>query len=435
MNKNMPGELGEWLSYLDQINPNRIELGLGRVLAVLKQLDLDFGKAVIIEVAGTNGKGSSCALLDATLRAAGYSSCLYTSPHLHRFNERIVINGQQASDDQLCEAFAAVEAARGELFLTYFEFTTLAAFYLFAKNSPDFLVLEIGLGGRLDAVNALNADIALITSIGLDHVRILGSTLEQIAFEKGGIIKPGALAVVASCSAGPAAVFTRLCQERGVRLYLQGRDFSAQKQEDGALHFSFGLTDTRLPPSRVPEVCVPAVICVLRLIEQKGFVIPDLALCAALLATALPGRGQLVARSPDIYLDVGHNPQAAQLLAERLAKRRPEGRRLVVIGMLRDKDVEGVLSLLINCFDDFYLCSLPGERGERAQRLQQALIARGRQLEMLHCYADPAQACAAALAGAEPSDEIVVCGSFVTVAAADDYLRSQLGQRYLADPV
>ena len=134
MNKNMPGELGEWLSYLDQINPNRIELGLGRVLAVLKQLDLDFGKAVIIEVAGTNGKGSSCALLDATLRAAGYSSCLYTSPHLHRFNERIVINGQQASDDQLCEAFAAVEAARGELFLTYFEFTTLAAFYLFAKN-------------------------------------------------------------------------------------------------------------------------------------------------------------------------------------------------------------------------------------------------------------------------------------------------------------
>lgn len=433
MSAQAPGELQQRLSFLEQLNPNRIELGLDRVRAVLERLALDFGQAVIIEAAGTNGKGSTCALIDAALRAAGYTSCLYTSPHLHRFNERVVINGREAGDEALCEAFDAVKAAAGEIFLTYFEYATLAAFYLFAKAKPDALVLEIGLGGRLDAVNVLDADIAVITSIGLDHVHILGHTEAEIAAEKAGIIKPHAQVVCGLMSGSAQAVIAAKAQEQGAELWLEGRDFAGAPASD-AQGFVMQFTNAdlqsefngTLPHPLVPEICVPAAVMTLQLLRRRGMNIPRAALEQALRTAVLPGRMQLLSRQPDIYLDVAHNEPAARHLAQVLqARKLPAGaRRLGVIGMLRDKDVESVLALLSPLFSHFYLCSLPGERGERAERLKQALLAAGTAAEAVTSFDTAAEALQAARAEAADIDEIVVCGSFVTVGLADEALKN-----------
>ncbi|MBU3826761.1 MAG: bifunctional folylpolyglutamate synthase/dihydrofolate synthase [Candidatus Anaerobiospirillum merdipullorum] len=418
-------ELKDWLAYLEALNPDHMELGLDRVQSVLARMHLDFSSTFIIEVAGTNGKGSSCALLDAALRAGGYSCGLYTSPHLHRFNERVRINGREATDAALCEGFAAVFAAKEEIGLTYFEFTTLCAFYLFAKAKVRCMVLEIGLGGRLDAVNVLDAKIALITSIGLDHVHILGHSIAQIAREKAGIIKPHAQVVAAQLSAEAQAVLINKAASCDASLYLQGRDFTATQDKTG-FDYRFGAEPTiSYGPSLVPAICVPAVLTVLHLMQAQGFVLPHAALEQALATAVLPGRMQLRSRHPDIYLDVGHNVQAAEHLCAQLKSRPlpPGARRVAVIGMLKDKDIEGVLHLLAPQFDAFYLSTLPGGRGENAQRLQQALSTEVSS-DKLHSFASVAAALQQARQDVQDQDEIVVCGSFVTVAAADSALEA-----------
>ncbi|MBO8416537.1 MAG: bifunctional folylpolyglutamate synthase/dihydrofolate synthase [Proteobacteria bacterium] len=430
------GELGDWLSYLENINPNRIELGLDRVRAVLKRLNLDFSRTKVIEVAGTNGKGSSGALIDAALRAAGLKSCLYTSPHLHRFNERVVINGRQASDEELAEAFAAVYARREGVELTYFEYTTLAAFYLFAKAQPDVLVLEIGLGGRLDAVNVLDADIALIASIGLDHVRILGHTIEEIAHEKAGIIKPHCKVVTGLLDPAARAVVKAEAKKQQAQIYCEGEDFSAcstdgtvfAEGQTGPFDLKMGETVifSALPYPKIPMICAPSALMVIYLLRRAGLNIPDAAVTKALTSAALPGRMQLVSTRPDLYLDVAHNVPAAKHLVQVLKSRPLKGRRLAVIGMLRDKDIEGVLKLISPLFDAFYTATLHTERGEQAARLNQALSVCAPEA-LLKSYNKVDEALAGALAAAAPDDEIVVLGSFVTVSEADAFLKGTTG--------
>lgn len=432
------GELQEWLSYLEQINPNRIELGLDRVRAVLRRLNPDFSHTLIVQAAGTNGKGSSCALIDAAARAAGLSSCLYTSPHLERFNERVQINGREATDAQLAEAFAAVYAAREGVDLTYFEYTTLAAFYLFARARPDLLVLEIGLGGRLDAVNVLDADIALITSIGLDHVRILGGTVAAIAGEKAGIIKPGAQCVTGLLPDEAAAVIIAQAKSCGAQLWLEGEDFAGVCSADGE-HFSLQsrgeVIYQDLPLPKIPLICAPAALQVVQLLNarlaSRGLNIGRGAVEIALRRTALPGRMQQVGSSPLLFLDVAHNVPAAQHLQlvlqqhkKRLQQAGRGGRLRAVIGMLRDKDIEGVLHILSAVFDDFYTASLHTERGEQAGRLNAALagIGPGQTLQSADTVAQALQLC---LTQSRDDDEIVVLGSFVTVGEARAFLRQK----------
>ncbi len=432
------GELCDWLSYLEQINPNHIELGLDRVRAVLGRLNLDFSHTLIVQAAGTNGKGSSCALIDAAARAAGLTSCLYTSPHLERFNERVQINGREATDEELAEAFAAVYAQRGGVELTYFEYTTLAAFYLFARARPDLMVLEIGLGGRLDAVNVLDADIALITSIGLDHVRILGDTITAIATEKAGIIKPGAQCVAGLLPPEAAAVLQDKAQSCGAELFLEGRDFAAACSEDGE-HFSLSCQGHTvyqdLPLPLIPLICAPSALQVVRLLNarlaSRGLEIDRRAVESALRSAVLPGRMQQAGSSPLLFLDVAHNVPAARHLAQVLQQHKQRlqaagrgGRLRAVIGMLRDKDIEGVLQLLSSVFDDFYTASLHTERGEQAGRLNAALAALSPEqtLQSADTVAEALQLC---LEQSRDYDEIVVLGSFVTVGEARAFLRQK----------
>ena len=417
-----PSTLEGWTSFLSDLNPDRIELGLGRVGEVFKRMGLDSLRALpTVEFAGTNGKGSTAALVAATLEEAGVPCGLYTSPHLLRFNERVVMRGNEAADDELCQGFSAVYRASHEgafVPLTYFEYTTLAALWCFREAGVKALCLEIGLGGRLDAVNIVDADIAAIVSIGFDHMAILGNTLGKIAHEKAGIIKQGAVAAVTGVLPSEAfEVVKARCAECTVPLCSQGRDFGFEKH-DGGYRFTDASGSHDLPSPLAPVECA-AVACeiISRLPSiNKPFNASDLwkAASSALARTSLPGRMQKARSKPDVYFDVAHNVPAAQHLKAALSARRPQGRRIAVCGMLRDKDVEGVLSVLAPCFSSFHCASLHCGRGEESSRLMRALPEGMARAE----HESVAQALSSALLEAGPSDEIVVFGSFVTVAEA-----------------
>ncbi|MGN0909337.1 MAG: bifunctional folylpolyglutamate synthase/dihydrofolate synthase [Succinivibrio sp.] len=419
-----PVTLQDWTGFLADLNPDRMELGLGRVREVFGRLGLDCLRSLpTIEFAGTNGKGSTAALVAASLEEAGVRCGLYTSPHLLRFNERVRVGGRDATDEQLCAAFSEVYRASREgtaVPLTYFEYTTLAALCCFRDAGVGALCLEIGLGGRLDAVNVMDADIAAIVSIGFDHMAILGDTLSKIAFEKAGIIKPGAHAVVTGELPEEAfGVVRERCQECGVPLYAQGRDFEFKRDAGGFSLLPRGGQARALPQPLAPVECAAVAAMVLSCLPSIGKKLPLDGLWEAagraFAKTCLPGRMQKVRSNPDVYFDVAHNVPAAQHLRRALMERKVRGRRIAVCGMLRDKDVEGVLSVLAPCFSSFYCASLHCGRGEDAARLCRALGAKGAAASSSGCVA---AALKAALASAKAGDEVVVFGSFVTVAEA-----------------
>lgn len=431
LNLSKPGSLQSWLDYIQSLNPCHIELGLNRVNKVLSNLNLDFSKTCIVEVAGTNGKGSTSALTSAIFKNLGLKVGLYTSPHLWQFNERVMIDGACASSELLAEAFSRVyEVAKAtDTPLTYFEYTTLAAFVCFSVAKVEVMVLEIGLGGRLDAVNALDADIAIITSIGLDHTLLLGDTIEKIAYEKAGIIKEGCCCITGELQDEARAVIEDIATRRKASLFMQTQDFDAvfdtkthylDKERFFEFHLSF---------PRVPECCVAASIkCVQYAVENLQAKLSNIKrplsieiINKALESTYLPGRMQLIANNPDIYIDVAHNPPAAAHLAAVLNKRKLKGKRLAVIGMLKDKDIESVLKLVASVFDEFYLASLPTERGESFERLEKALLSLGVDQVKIHGYEKVAAAVHAAKTHAKSDDEIVIMGSFVTVSCACTY--------------
>ena len=424
----LPGTLNEWVNFLSDLNPDHIELGLERVRTVLLRLKLDNLKNIpVIEFAGTNGKGSTAALVAATLDEAGIACGLYTSPHLHRFNERVRINGHDIDDVMLCDALSAVyEAANAQspVSLTYFEYTTLAALWCFNAAKVRAMCLEIGLGGRLDAVNVIDADIAVIVSIGFDHMAILGNTLSKIAYEKVGIIKKGSVTITGELPPEAAAVVKSRCSELESPLFSQGEDFWFEKNGDGFCYRDKQKNVQNFPSPLVPVECAAVASAVISKLAGLKKLPESTELFMAerrvISRVCLPGRMQRVHQCPDVYFDVAHNVPAAEHLKKALLSRPKPKRRLAVVGMLRDKDIEGVLGILCGCFDAFYTATLHSGRGENAQRLQDALIKSGCRPSLVKSYDSVSSALKACVDEATPCDEIVVFGSFVTVSEASD---------------
>jgi dihydrofolate synthase/folylpolyglutamate synthase len=410
--------LDEWLAWQETLHPSEIDLGLERVEQVFRSLHADMPPFVVFTVAGTNGKGSSVALLDAILRAAGYRVGIYTSPHLLRYNERIRLDGKPVEDSALLEAFDRIDRARGDISLTYFEFGTLAALDLFYRAQPDVVILEVGMGGRLDAVNIIDPDVALITSISIDHVKWLGNDREQIAREKAGIMRAERPAVFSGMNM-PVAI-ERHAQEIGASLTRAGADF----------HYAVGETGWQWQTGILPPVSLPlpalrgehqlqnaaGVLEVLHRYSDR-LPIPRQAIRNGLLTVQLAGRFQQVPGDISWVLDVAHNPAGIHQLVTLLQSSTGEGRTLAVFGMLEDKDSASVARLLQPCVDVWFLTPLPTSRSLNGKDLADTL-AQVDETSELHICTDVAAACDAARAEARPGDRILVCGSFYTVAGA-----------------
>jgi dihydrofolate synthase/folylpolyglutamate synthase len=416
--------LADWLAYLEQLHPSAIDMGLERSRAVAQRLGLTRPAPRVITVTGTNGKGSTCAFLAALLQEQGLKVGVYSSPHLLRYNERVQIAGSEASDAQLCEAFAAVEAARGEISLTYFEMGTLAAFWLFQRADLDAAVLEVGLGGRLDAVNLIDADLALVTSIGLDHAEWLGDSRDSVAFEKAGIFRPGKPALCGDPE--PPQSLLEQVALLDSPFFLRGRDYDLSIE--GACWSWFGLNGRGevLRLERLALLDLPMENAALAL---QAYALLDLPWQAgrigdALSRTRVTGRldRRLVnwqGKPLTLLLDVGHNPHAAEYLAQRLAARPPVGQRLAVFGLLADKDLPGVVAPLLGEVANWAVAPLPTARTRAAGELQAYLHNCGAQVV---AHADVQAALQAQCARASAGDEILLFGSFYCVAEALDWL-------------
>jgi dihydrofolate synthase / folylpolyglutamate synthase len=410
--------LEDWLRWQEALHPQSIALGLERVAAVAGRLGLPAAGPVTFTVAGTNGKGSTCALLSEICLAAGQRVGTYTSPHLLRYNERIAINGEPAPDAVLTGAFAAVEQARRDTPLTYFEFGTLAALWLFREAGVAVQVLEVGLGGRLDAVNLVDADCAVITSIGLDHVEFLGRDREKIGGEKAGILRAGRAAV---CSdPDPPASIARQAAALGAPLWQLGRDFHAQPAADAWNWHGPDRHYKKLPPPGLAGAAQYAnaagVVAAIERLRPR-LPIPETAIRAGLVRLRLAGRFE---RRDGVVLDVAHNVEAARVLADNLRSlgRPPlvagtKGFRFVM-GMLSDKPVEDFAQVLAPLAVKFHAGGLPPPRGLDGERLAQRI---GRCGVPTQAHATVAAAFAAARAEAQAPETIVACGSFLTVAA------------------
>jgi len=422
--------LCDWLAWQEGLHVREIDLGLERCQSVKKRMGLAPPAYRVISVGGTNGKGSSVAFLDAILRAAGYRVATYTSPHLLCYNERIRIQGEPVSDQQLCAAFERVDAARGATSLTYFEFGTLAALSLCEDANLDIAVLEVGLGGRLDAVNVVDADVALITAIGIDHVEWLGHERPAIAFEKAGIFRPGREAVCSDPEA-PESLIDH-AGRLGTRLSLLGRDYRYSVAERSWSWASSDSAYRDLPaPGLWGDYQYQNAAGVLRAIEvlRLDRPMPEAALRDGLAGARLPGRFQIVtAGGLEYILDVAHNPQAAEVLARTLRQHRSMGRppapaeTHAIFGMLRDKDRQGFLARIQGLVDHWHVTGLPGSRGTAASLLAREVAALGGR-RSLTCYYSAEAALRGVQARARRGDRVLVTGSFLTVAGVLPSLR------------
>jgi dihydrofolate synthase/folylpolyglutamate synthase len=411
-------ELGDWLAYIERVHPSTIAMGLERVGAVLGRLDAHLG-CPVITVGGTNGKGSTCAMLESILNAAGYRTGLYTSPHLLRYNERVRIAGKEVDDGALVEAFAAVEQARGEVALTYFEFGTLAALWLFARERVEALVLEVGLGGRLDAVNVVEPDCAVLTSVGIDHVEYLGGSRESIGREKAGIFRAGKPAVVADPDP-PQSVL----EADGEKFFL-GKQFGYVAEQGQWNYWGPGGRRSALAypalRGKVQLRNASAALCALDAVrETLPIAMQDVR--RGLAEVALPGRFQVLPGRPQIILDVAHNPEAAKILARNLAESSFAPETVAVCGMLRDKDILGVIQEMASRITRWHVATLPGPRAASADELAEHLGAAGVGVPVLR-HASPAEAFSAAAESASQDDKIVVFGSFLTVSEVMAWLK------------
>lgn len=406
--------LSDWLEWQERLNPRAIELGLDRSRTVADRLGLLPPACVTATIGGTNGKGSSATLAACIWQAAGYKVGRYLSPHLLRYNERIAIDGVDASDEAICASFAAIDAARGDLPLTYFEFGTLAALWLFREARVDVQVLEVGLGGRLDAVNIVDADAALVTNIGLDHTDWLGPDREAIGVEKAGIFRPGRPAICAEIS--PPASLRQQASRIAARWQQAGVDFVASRDGDRWHWRASDVRHAALPLPALPGAMqIDNAAGVLALVTALADRLPvgRAAIEAGLRGLSLPGRYQRVA---GLIVDVAHNLESAAVLVEQLrADDNGGGVTRVVLGMLSDKPVAAVCARLAGVASRFYCAGLPPPRGLPAERLLEMAAASG---VPASGHDNVALALAAARADAGPKDRIVVCGSFLTVAAA-----------------
>ena len=406
--------LNDWLCWQETLHPRTIELGLERVRTVWRRLRPEPPPYLAITVGGTNGKGSCVALLESMLQAAGYRVGAYSSPHLLRYNERIRIEGMEASDTALCQAFARIDAARQDISLTYFEFGTLAALDLFYEASVDVAVLEVGLGGRLDAVNIIDADAALVVSIDLDHTEWLGPDRDHIAYEKAGIYRADRPAICADRDPPPR--LTEQARMIGAKLLQVGRDYDFASTDPSWRWWSSDLHFDELPPPGLAGTHqignAAAALMVLASLRDR-LSIPLSAIRTGLLQVKLPGRFQSIPGPVEWILDVAHNPLGATILATNLRERPCSGRTWAIFGLLADKDAHGIIHPLINVIDDWYPVTLTGPRGRSGQDLAQLLRAAGARVQVV---ADLVNAGQIAQTTARPGDRIVVLGSFQTVA-------------------
>ncbi len=421
-----PATLYDWLEYIERQHPQSIAMGLERVSIVRDELRLQ-PSFPVITVGGTNGKGSACRFLESMLTHAGYRTGVYTSPHLLRYNERVRIGGRDADDADLVRAFAAVEAARAaaDVQLTYFEFGTLAAVWLFIERKVDVAVLEVGLGGRLDAVNVFDPDVALLMSIGLDHMEYLGNTREAIGAEKAPIFRAGRPAVCADPE--PPASVTTFAENIGAKLLLIGRDFGYEAQQQQWRYRGPGGNRYGLPPPALRGTFqlanASACITVLDAIRQR---LPVSAgdIRAGLVSVENPGRFQVLPGRPAVILDVAHNPHAAAALTLNLVQMTGYRRTLAVFSMLKDKDVAGVVRQLRGHVDHWLVAPLEGPRGMTNPELEKILRDAGVSAEVTVCI-NIEEACDRAYRTARDDDRILAFGSFLTVAAAMTAFRNR----------
>lgn len=445
--------LSDWLGYIETLHPKAIALGLDRVREVGEKLQVTHFRCPVITVGGTNGKGSCVAFLQSTLNAAGYQVGSYTSPHLLRFNERICFNGIMVDNTALVEAFQQVEQARAEIPLTYFEFTTLAALWLFQRANLDAIVLEVGLGGRLDAVNIVDADMAVITTVALDHMDWLGDTREAIGYEKVGIFRAGRPAVCGDVD--PPATLLQAAADCNTHLYCINRDFSynldqggsrtaptkkpaeslkldvgatrespiesrasiAQHKVDHASNWSWHCGTTiyqNLPFPHLPLQNAVTALMALHCLSER-LPVSRKAIEQGLQQAKLPGRFQEFHQPRWIILDVAHNPASAQLLAERLVSQPCGGKTYAVASMLGDKDILSSLQPLLPCVDQWFVGGLDVPRGVPAETIANYLQKLG--VTAYHTHHTIPAAFDHALQVSQPLDRIVVFGSFHTVAA------------------
>ncbi|MDO8439328.1 MAG: bifunctional tetrahydrofolate synthase/dihydrofolate synthase [Telluria sp.] len=418
----LPATLPAWLALLESRHAEvHIDMGLERVRAVKERMALAFACPVIM-VAGTNGKGSTCSMLEAILLRAGYKVGLYIKPHFLDFNERARINGDMASDAALVASFDAVEARRGDIDLTYFEFTTLAIMHLLSQSNLDVAILEVGLGGRLDAVNVIDADVSIVTSVDIDHTDYLGETREEIGFEKAGIFRPGRAAI---CSDPvPPKSLVAHAEAIGADLWLLGRDFnySGDKQQ-----WNYGGREQRRNSLAYPSLRganqllnASAALAALEVLRMR-LPVGAQDVRTGLVVVELPGRFQVLPGRPTVILDVAHNPHAASALALNLGNMGFHPYTYAVFGIMQDKDIAGVVAPMAQYVDHWCVAGLPSARSADAAALSEQLsrlpLGDAKPGEKsVAAFPDPAQAFANAMSRAGENDRIVVFGSFYTVA-------------------
>ncbi len=406
-------QLNEWLAWLETLHPRVIDLGLDRVLAVAKPLALNQFSCPVITVAGTNGKGSTVAALEAIYKTAGYRVGSYTSPHLLLFNERIRINGEAVNDELICETLAKIDEWRGVTTLTYFEFTTLAAFYIFQQAQLDVVLLEVGLGGRLDAVNCVDADIAIITSIELDHQDWLGDNREKIGREKAGILRLKRALIFGQADM-PESV-KQYATQLQCPIYQYGQQFYS-KMDDNICHFTLP-NDHHLQLSK-PQLCASNLACAMMAVEllQSRLPVSDQHIITALTGLTLAGRIQQIKSNPQWLVDVAHNPHAVQHLANYLREHAITGHTYALFSMLADKDIGECLRLMHDVINAWCIVPLDVARAMSLPQLQTAFSKAT--IDNVLAFATMAEAHQHLQQVLKAHDRVIVFGSFYTVANA-----------------
>ena len=447
--------LAEWLTLQESVHPKTIDMGLTRVTAVARVLGVEKTRYPVITIGGTNGKGSTVVHLDTLLRTAGVTTGMFTSPHFIRYNERIQVGGAEVTDEELVAAFERIEQARGSITLTFFEFNVLAALVIFADRAVDVAILEVGLGGRLDAANLVDPDVAIVCSIGLDHRDYLGDTLELIGAEKAGIFRTGRPAVLGTDDM-PASVFSAIAS-LGARPVVAGKDFTWRVEEGagasapaGGARWSYNglrLSLRNLPPSALAgsiqyrnaatalaalealEVMLPTIAATpgrqLSAALQGPLALSEQTVSVALRNVSLPGRFQAVqVASVEWILDIAHNEPAAAIFAGHVRERPAKGRTFAVVGILGDKDAGAIARLVGPVVDHWILCAIPGPRGTSAEDLAKRMSLPDSRTTLA---ASVEAGCEVARATAKPGDRVLVFGSFHTVGPALQWLGLAVG--------
>jgi len=409
--------LSEWISWIDSLHHTEIDLGLERVKQVAERLEVLKPNCPVIMVAGTNGKGSTVTTLESIYRAAKYRTATFTSPYLFKPNEQVRINQEMATDDALCEAFEKVERARETISLTPFEFFTLATFVIFKSQQLDIMILEIGLGGRLDAVNILDADVSIITSIDIDHVNYLGNTREQIGFEKAGIFKPNTLAICGD-QQPPNAVLDQ-AKKLAIPLYIQEQAFGYEEWNAEWSWWSEFKTYEHVPRNQLNIENMSTVLMAITLLQNRLSVTED-EMIKGLMSVTMIGRVQIIAEPVTKIFDVSHNPHAITYLKKCLMPYKQKGKLHAVFSMLSDKDVMTCIEIMKDQMEDWFVAPLVCKRAMPLVGLEAAFKKAG--VQNVKYFETITEAYDEAVGEAKEGESIVVFGSFHTVAEVMNYL-------------